>query len=406
VLALALISLASPANWTQFRLHDDNNAVVPGTLAVSWRLTTAAGFSSSPSLTGTTLFIGNNAGELLAVDVRSGTVRWKATVQNPLMSAPIVYGDLVIVGEGNENSPQGSSPSHPIRVGDPPSALLAFRRDTGNLVWRTPLTGSGMPTPAIISGTLYHHDGSGMLLAVNPANGAVRYRRALRSIASMSAIVPIGTAFVTQGVDPNAVYAIDAASGAVRWRALFSSVASGLGDCPSAADTRQIYCDYVMPPSAATPVQTERQAQSRAFALDIRTGKRLWDVLLQRGTLPKRNEAAIPLVMPQSVIMGSSISSSVYALDPSTGRILWSVKTHGPVKGGIVKAGGALYFGDLGGYLWAVNASSGHTIGARNTRTPFNVGSPILAGQTLIIGSRGGTLLALPLALIRNSHDR
>lgn len=405
--AIALLSVASPENWMQFRLHNDNNAVIPGSLAVSWRLTTAAGFSSSPSLAGGTLFIGNNGGELFAIDVQSGRTRWKATVQNPLMSAPIVYGDVVIVGEGNENSPQGSTPSHPIRVGAPPSALLAFRRTTGQLAWRTPLNGSGMPTPALIAGTLYHHDGSGTLVAVNPANGTVLYRRALRSIASMSAILPMGSAaFITQGVDPNAVYAIDAPTGRVRWRTLFSSVASGLGDCPSAADSRHVYCDYVVPPTAATPVQTERRAQSRAFALDVRTGKRVWDVVLEQGTLPKRNEAAIPLVTPQSVIIGSALTNRVYALDPSTGRVQWRASTHGPVKGGIALVRGTLYFGDLGGYVWAVEASSGHTIGVRNTRTPFNVGSPIVAGQTLIIGSRGGTLLALPLSVIRSSHDR
>lgn len=406
-LAFAVITLANPSNWTQFRLHADNNAVVPGALSVTWRLTSAGAFSSSPSLAGGVLFIGNNAGELLAVDVQSGKIRWKANVQNPLMSAPLLYGDLVIVGEGNENSPSTASPSHPIHVGAPPNALLAFRRSTGELVWRTALSGTGMPTPAIISGVLYQHNGSGMLVAVNPQNGSVLYRRSLKSIASMSAILPLGNQrFVTQGVDPNAVYAIDAKTGTVRWRALFSSVASGLGDCPSATDMARIYCDYVMPPTSATPVQTERQAQTRAFALDIRNGRRLWDVVLQRGTLPKRNEAAIPLVMPKRVIIGSSIGNSVHAIDPATGRIVWSVTTRGPVKGGIVNLDGTLYFGDLRGYLWAIDASSGRTIGVRNARTPFNVGSPIIAGRTLIIGSRGGTLLALPLSLISTSHDR
>jgi outer membrane protein assembly factor BamB len=160
-----------------------------------------------------------------------------------------------------------------------------------------------------------------------------------------------------------------------------------------------------MPPSSATPVQTERINVFRAYALDAKTGKKLWDVLLQKGMLPKRNEAAIPLLARGTLYMGSSVSPYVHAIDPQTGRIKWRIQTHGPVKGGIVEAGGTLYFGDYGGYLWAINAGNGAVVGVKNMRTAFNVGSPIVAGQTLVIGSRGGTLFALPLASIRSSHD-
>jgi hypothetical protein len=38
-------------------------------------------------------------------------------------------------------------------------------------------------------------------------------------------------------------------------------------------------------------------------------------------------------------------------------------------------------------------------------RSGFNVGSPIIVGQTLIIGSRTGSVYAIPLQDIDNSHD-
>jgi polyvinyl alcohol dehydrogenase (cytochrome) len=95
----------------------------------------------------------------------------------------------------------------------------------------------------------------------------------------------------------------------------------------------------------------------------------------------------------------------MHALDPKTGAVKWTMRTHGPVKGGIVYAGGILYFGDLAGYLWAVNASSGAVVGVKNMHSSFNVGSPIVAGRTLIIGTKGGSVVALPLATIRNARD-
>lgn len=407
-LAYSATQIPRPSgSWTQFRLRADNNAVLAGTLETSWRIHTGGAFSSSPALVGGTLYADDNAGNLYALDVANGKTRWHARVANPLMSAPIVYGNLVIVGEGDENSPQGSSPSHPIRVGAPPSALLAFDRATGQQRWRVPLEGSGMPSPAVVDGMLVHHNGAGYVLGVKPETGQVLYRRNLHSIASMVAALPVGGGrFVTSGIDPNAVWLLSGKNGSVVWRSNLSPLASGIGDCPPAGDGQRIYCTYVMPPTSAVPIQTEREAVLRLYAIDLKTGKRVWDVQLDKGILPKRNEAAIPLVDDGTLFVGSSLQPEVHAVDPRTGAIKWRQTTRGPVKGGMAAVGGAVYFGDLGGYLWALDESTGKVIGDKNMGTPFNVGSPIVAGKTLIIGSQGGTLAAVPLRDIRSGADR
>lgn len=394
----------TPAQWTQFRLQDGNNVAVAGTLQTSWRISTGGAFSSSPTLAGGILYIGNNRGLLSAIDPQTGRTIWTYRAANPIMSAPIVYGNDVIVGEGDENSPQGSSPSHPIRVGKPPSALLALDRRTGAVLWKVPLEGSGMPTPAIVGGILVHHNGAGHVLGIDPSTGAVLYDRNLHSIASMVAALPMPHGrFVTTGVDANAVWMLNAKDGSVVWRAPFSRVASGIGDCPPVTDGARVYCNYVMPPSSAVPVQTQRTAKFRAYALDAKSGKRIWDVLLDTGILPKRNEAAIPLIAQGTLYMGSSLAPAVHAIDPRTGALKWKIRTHGAVKGGIVDVGGTLYFGDFAGYLWAVNASNGAVLGVKNMHTCFNVGSPIVVGRTLIIGSKGGSIVALPLSMIRST---
>jgi outer membrane protein assembly factor BamB len=402
----ATVTVDAPSQWTQFRLQDGNNVALAGTLQTTWKKTTGGPFSSSPTISGGVLYVGDNNGVLRAIDPQSGKTLWTYRASNPIMSAPIVYGNAVIVGEGDENSPQGSSPSHPIRVGKPPSALIALDRRTGAVLWKVPLPGSGMPTPAIIDGILVHHNGAGHVMGIDPASGRVLYDRDLHSIASMVAALPMpGARFVTAGVDSNAVWMLNAKDGSVVWKSPLSPIASGIGDCPPVTNGTLIFCNYVMPPTGATPVQTERAAKFRAYAIDARTGKKVWDVVLESGILPQRNESAIPLYADNTVYMGSSLAPAVHALDPQTGNVKWVVHTHGPVKGGIVEAGGTLYFGDLAGYLWAVNASTGAVLGTKNMRTPFNVGSPIVAGQTLIIGSRGGTLAAVPLSAIRGAHD-
>lgn len=392
----------APAQWTQFRLDDGNNAVVPGTLEVSWRTTTGASYSSSPTIGGTAIFIGDNAGALRALDAETGKILWTAHVSNPLMSAPLIVGDQIIVGEGNENSPGAASPAHPIHVGDGSSALLAFARGTGTLRWRVPLPGSAMPTGAIVDGALVHHNGSGSVYGLDPQTGSIRYSRDLHSIASMTAALPLsGGRFVTIGEDANAVWILDARTGTTIARTAFAPNASGLGDCPPVTNGRIVFCNYIMPPYGSVPVQTERQANERAYAVDLSTGKKLWDVYIENGTLPRRNEAAIPLYAYGTFYCGSSVAPYVHAFDPSTGKLRWRTKVHGPVLGGIVAVKGTLYFGDLAGYLWAVNANTGAVIGDVDEHTPFNVGSPIVAGNTLIDASRGGTVVAVPLNTIR-----
>ncbi|MBV8374019.1 MAG: PQQ-binding-like beta-propeller repeat protein, partial [Candidatus Eremiobacteraeota bacterium] len=89
----------SSHDWTQFRLGPDNNAVVGGSLNVTWRVETGGQISASPTLADNVVYIGNNNGTLYAIDAPTGRTLWTFQARNPLMSAPLLVGDLVIVGE-------------------------------------------------------------------------------------------------------------------------------------------------------------------------------------------------------------------------------------------------------------------------------------------------------------------
>jgi outer membrane protein assembly factor BamB len=401
----AIGAVGVPAQWTEFRSGPTNNAVVDGTLSTTWKVVSGGPISASPALDGRRLYVGNNRGYLDAIDVDDGHVTWTRHVDNALMSDPLIYHGLVIVGEGDAIS-TGSAP-HRIRVGIGPSALLAFDARTGALRWRTALPGSAMPTPAIIDGTLVEHNGAGWITALDPLTGHVRYTRNLHSIASMTAAVPVaGGRFLTLGVLDNAAFELNVKDGSTVWRTAFSPAGSGQGDCPPVTDGRLMICDYVKPVDGQQYTTIGQPAVERAYALDVRTGARAWNVALQSGILPPRNESAIPLLQGGVVYLGSAIAPYMHALDAATGRVIWQCKTHGPVKGGSVLVDGDLYFGDLRGYLWAVNAKTGRTIGDVRMPSGFNVGSPVAVGRTLIIGSRTGSIYALPLNEIRMHHDR
>jgi outer membrane protein assembly factor BamB len=402
--ACAAAADTMPHEWTQFRMGADNNAVIAGDVSTTWHIDTHGQISASPSLVDGTLYIGNNEGRLYSINAASGRTNWVFHVNNPIMTAPLVYEDLVIVGEGDATS-QSNMPNEPLVVGQGPSALLAFDRETGTMRWRVQLAGSAMPTPAIINGVLVHHDGAGWVSGYDPLTGHKLFAHHLKSVASMSAILPQGpTDFITAGVGLNAAVRMNARTGAVVWQSAFPWGDSGLGDCPMASNGSMVFCDYVSPVSAKT-TQVGSPATEHVFALDVARGGQVWNDSLETGTLPPRNEAAIPLVNSGLVFVGSSMVPAMHALDPATGRHVWTVRTRGPVKGGLVAVDGIVYFGDFGGYLWAIQARSGKVVGKKNMHAPFNVGSPLVDGRTLIVGSDGGTVFAVPLAAIRAAHD-
>jgi outer membrane protein assembly factor BamB len=398
-LAIAIVA------WTQFRMGPENNAVVGGEMHASWRTETGGQISASPTAADGTLYIGNNNGSLYALAAQTGQIIWKAHVPNPLMSAPLIYGDVVIVGEGDPTS-RTSSPSEPVMVGQGPSALIAFDRATGAMRWQTMLAGSAMPTPAIIDGTLVHHDGAGWISGLDPATGEKKYARSLGSMASMTAMLPVGNGdFVTMGVGSNAAWRLHADDGALIWRSSFSRGASGIGDCPPVTDGTRVFCDYISPVFPDTSTVIGNLSVQRVYALDVNSGAPLWDVALESGSLPIRNEAAIPLLANGLLYLGSAIAPWMHALDATSGMLVWEAPTKGAVKGGSVDVDGVVYFGDLGGYLWALDARTGRVLGDKLMHTPFNVGSPIVLGKTLVIGSDSGAVIAVPLDDIRNSHD-
>jgi outer membrane protein assembly factor BamB len=395
--AIASTGTAMPTQWTKFRLNPQNNPVVELAGAPSWTVETHGAISASPSVVDGVLYLGNNAGALYAIDVSSGHVRWTYRVTNPIMSDPLVFEGVVIVGEGNANSTT-YVPRREVQVGSGPSALIGLNVTTGKPLWRVPMSGSAMPTPTIVNGLLVDHNGNGGLIALDPRSGRVAYRRVVKSIASMVGLLPVGNGLVvTAGIFPSRVFAFHASDGRIAWTYPLSSRDSGVGDCPPASDGTRVFGDYIAPPSANLEAGAGVPGVERVYALDAKNGKPLWNIPLESGVVQPRNETAIPLVVGNRLYVGSAIAPYVHAIDTATGNVVWRARVSAAVPGGIVAANNRLYFGDLSGTLWALDAGSGTAVGSLRTRTPYNVGSPIIVGGSLIIGSDTGSIAAIPL---------
>jgi len=277
----------------------------------------------------------------------------------------------------------------------------------GKKLWSFALTGSGMPMPALVGNQLLHVDGSGVFLALDVRTGAYLWRRLVYSNASMTNVLFDGERAYFGGRFPNAIYALRAGDGRTLWTHPFPPRDGAFDDCPLATDGHQIFGMYAAPKAVDSHVfiVAGLNAQQHVYALDARTGRLRWDsTLAVTGTEPPYNESAIPLYSDGTVYDGSPFAPVVTALNARTGRVRWSLRVAGPVKGGLVVRDGILYFGDLGGKLWAVDAATGRALGNVQTDLTFNVGSPIVLNDSLIDGSAQGPVIAIALDDIRASH--
>src|SRR6185503_11998447 len=81
--------------WPQFRgdarLSGIAAADVPATLALKWTYEGGESFESSPAIVDGVVYAGAGSGDLLAIDLQSGKLRWKHATGNPLgESSPAV----------------------------------------------------------------------------------------------------------------------------------------------------------------------------------------------------------------------------------------------------------------------------------------------------------------------------
>jgi len=396
-------SLNLPLEWTSFRLNPELNAVLAPTqnISVKWTFKTKEGISSSPTVSGDTVFVASNDHHVYALDLRTGAVRWDYMASDEVMTAPLVYHNTVVVGEGN-NHADGSMffPPDYMIMGDGTNSIIGIDASTGKELWKRRVPGTAMPTGAIVGGNYIEHDGAGMLFAFRVTDGAYRYRSYVGSVASMVAANNYqGNAVVTGGDFPNAEFAFDGLTGDVLWRTPFPATDGGFNDCPPASDGHTIFATYNARPDDSKYgfVGFKTPAVQHAYAVDGATGHILWNVPLVRGVLPVNNSTAIPMLYDGVLYLGSAMAPTMFALDGASGKVLWQLQVEGPIKGGVVAKDGIIYFGDLKGYFWAVDAKSGSVKSKTLMIDGFNVGSPIIVGQSLIVGTAKGYVLAMPL---------
>jgi outer membrane protein assembly factor BamB len=452
VATAALVVCASPAAAADWR---QPNANLSGTRAVSspissrtvgslqtrWRFpltrgSTFGSFASTPLVVGDTVYAQDLSSSVMAIDARTGGVRWTFRVQAP-NDGP---NGLALVGS---------------RVfGATDTSVFALDRNTGRRLWArrlvnryeqfvdiAPLAARGL----VFSSTIgLAPGGRGALYALDQRTGKIRWRfqtirdpwtfpsaggggawyppsmapdgRLYFGISNPgpwggSPVRPNGGMFPGPVPYTDALVALTATRGSLLWY-----------DQVTKHDVRDY--DLEASPIVAGRVVFGAGKSGRVVAWDRVSGKRLWSRAVgthfhDLGPLPRQltkvcpglwggvltpmayahgrlfvpvvercmRERSIDPVFPANLEVGNGV---LVALSGKTGKQIWSRRLGSPTTGCATVAGDVVFVPTLEGHVFALATSDGRTLWQTQARAGIN-GCPSVAGGLLLVGAGAPT---------------
>jgi outer membrane protein assembly factor BamB len=404
-------------DWPTYQATADHNAVVADASApagVRWTTDLKAKINGGLAYSGGLVFVATFDYRLVALDARTGAVRWQTKFDNVLMSSPVIRAGRVIVGSGDNgmSAREGStfaysslledtSPFWGREAGD---HIFALDPGTGAQQWSFRTAGEDMPSPVLFGEHVVFANGDGHAYSLELKSGAAQWQTALPGISTMASATASASGMVFVSVCGTGLRgsteALDAKSGKIRWQVPY-------GDCdssPTLGDGKVFLAG----------VSGNEQANGYGgagviAALDPFVGKVAWVYRTPRSGLFSRissSERAIAGAYVGGMFFDAvPTTDQLLALDARTGALRWSVQSVGPIKMSPVVRGGKLYVGDTAGILYAIDAKTGRVIDTQMFAAPFTTSPPIIVGSELFVVN-GTSIFAEPVAAIRHKASK
>lgn len=272
---------------------------------------------------------------------------------------PVIYGDVIFQLSDN-------------------AVLRAFDKHTGRVLWARNLGRLSASSPAVTANTVYvtilysgHPKSPGRVIALNSANGAVRWWRGLPSPSESSPLIDHGHLFF--GSQNGTVYALNDRNGSVIW-------------------TYHAHASVKASPTLSGGVLYFGDYSGRLQAISEHTGRRLWISKSEGALLGSGTFYSTAAVVYGRVFLGNT-DGRIYAYDASTGRLDWAVQTGAyvyasPAVTNAPGLGPTVYLGSYDGDFYALNARTGHVSWKFNAHGRIS-GSATIVGRTVYFSDLG-----------------
>jgi len=343
-------------DWPNFRGNPALQGVAAGALSdqpeLSWTYTTAGAITSSPVVSGATVYVGSDDGSVHAVDVESGEARWTFATEDIIEAPPLVHEGAVYVGSSDF-----------------------------------------------------------FFYALDAATGALRWKREVgdKILGSANWVrTEAGGADIIVGCYDNKLYCFDAASGAPRWTYETQNYVNGT---PAILDDQVVFggCDAVLHVVSArsgegvgaVPLGDEAHvagsvalADGRAYfghygnefvCVDLTTEQLVWAY-----PSPRHAFFSSPAIGDERVVFGGR-DRKLHCVARADGAPLWTFTTKRKVDSSPVICGDKVVFGSGDGRVYMLRLDDGAQIWSYDIgKSVFS--SPAVAAGRFIVGSHDGNL--------------
>jgi len=261
---------------------------------------------------------GRGHDRIFAVDTANGSIIW-STFIGPTYVGPVIDNNRIYIG----SSSHGYDPTN--------DYIFCINRSDGSVLWRKKLY---MSTPESIQydqNNIYFSTYS--ILALNKGDGSIKWE------------YPLDGLSVTKPL--------------LKDNAIFTAASGGT-----------------------------------MYKVDAENGKKIWEV-----SIPKLSwDNSITSDGEGHIFLAIYNDESINSYDEDTGELLWRFQLHDKSFSFNAYHNNVVFISDLGGYVYAINASSGSLIWEKKIGNSCDICSPTISGGLLFIGTRDfceGALFAL-----------
>ena len=338
--------------WRQFRgtpgLTGVANSTPPAFLKPLWKLETGDMIESSAAIVDGVVYVGVGKGDLIAVDLASGKLRWKYATGNYI----------------GESSPAVGS--NAVYIGDLDGLLHAVSVRDGARLWTFKTNAEIKSSPIVVNDLVLIGSYDTYLYAVETQTGKLRWKLQTQGMVHATPAVQGGLVFIA-GCDE-----------------IFRAI--------RISDGKQVYQIASGAYTGASPAIDGDRVYFGTFnndvlALDLKARKILWRYNDPDRAFPYYSSAALA---NERVIVGGR-DKTVHALEATTGKPIWTFATRARVDSSPTVAGSQVYVGSSDGRLYVLDLATGEKRWEFDTGAAITA-SPAIAAGRVVIGTQDGVL--------------
>jgi outer membrane protein assembly factor BamB len=340
-------------NWAQFRGNARLTGIAagappPAQPALRWTYQAGEAIDASPAIADGSVYVATSSGDLIAIDLASGKLRWKYTTGGIIgESSPAVGGGQVVFG-------------------DLGGTVHAVSATDGSKRWTFKTGGEVKSSPTLAGDLVLIGSYDTHLYALDSRTGKVRWKLQTDGPVHATAAVHGDIVYIT-GCDEK-LRGLRLATGAVVFT-LTTGAYTGASTLVADNGNWAYFGTF----------------NYEVLGVDLRTKKIAWRYRNPNREFPFYSSASMA---DGRVIVGGR-DKNVHAIDAVTGKGAWTFATKARVDSSPAIAGGRVYIGSADGRLYGLDAKSGQK------QWEFDAGagitsSPAIAAGRIVVGTEDG----------------